>query len=103
MKRLLLLCLLAFSGCITATDAKNANEASFKSPQFVGEVNGQKIYHCDVWVKRGDSYTRQDIYFVGNVVTVNDPEPKGDDDIYVMINSIQYTPDKQEVKAEIEK
>ena len=50
MKKLLFLCLLAFSGCITtATDAKNANEASFKSPQFVGEVNGQKIYH---WIAR---------------------------------------------------
>ena len=38
MKRLLL-CLLAFTGCLpTATDAKNSNEASFKSPEYVGEV-----------------------------------------------------------------
>lgn len=101
MKKLLFLCLLAFSGCITtATDAKNANEASFKSPQFVGEVNGQKIYHCEAWVKSGDSYQRQHIYFVGDVVTVNDPQPKRSDEITVMINGVQYIPDNSEAQAE---
>lgn len=98
MKRLLLLCLLAFSGCVTtATDAKNANDASFKSPEYVGEVQGKKIYHCEVWVKSGDSYQRQHIYFVGDTITINDPVPKSRDHVTVMIDGVPYLP----VQAEI--
>jgi len=100
MKKLLFLCLLAFAGCVTnATDAKNANDASFKSPEYVGEVQGKKIYHCEVWVKSGDSYQRQHIYFVGDTITVNYPVPKSPDNITVLIDGVLYLP----VQAEITK
>lgn len=92
---------ILFAGCMTATDAKNANEASFKSPEYVGEIQGKKIYHCVTWVKSGDSYTRQHIYFVGDTMTINDPMPKGKNEVSVMIDGVQYTPENSE--AEIDK
>ena len=97
MERLLLLCLLLCVGCITATDAKNANDSSFKSPEYVGEVQGKKIYHCEVWVKSGDGYQRQHIYFVGDTITINDPMPKGRDEVSVMIDGVPYLPAQAEI------
>ena len=100
MKKLLLLCLSALTGCLpTATDAKNSNEASFKSPEYVGEVQGKKIYHCVVLVKFGDGYRTQHIYFVGNTITVNDPVSRGSDEVSVIIDGVPYLP----VQAEIHK
>ncbi len=91
-------CLAVCCGCVvTATDAKNSNEASFKSPEYVGEVNGKKIYHCEVWVKRGEQYNRQDLYFVGDTISTYDSLPKGRSEVSVMIDGVPFIPVQAEV------
>ena len=92
MKKLILLLPLLI-GCMSAAEAKKHNAESFKTPEIVGEIEGNKVYHYEIYVKHGDSYITQHVYYVSGkeTVTSNNLQNKRNY-VNVMINGIEYLP-----------
>lgn len=83
MKQLLavivIVCVMVFSGCYDQREAESFNKASFASPQYVGEINGQRLYRIEIARAGYDERMNHFVYFfdTNSVVTLNRREQHG--------------------------